>query len=525
MPYRNSFSTPAGRVVSTAALHSTINSSRGKRQRSFPAKVPFLSGALRALVLVLACGIALSAPADAQISILPTNVTPASVDIGDTHPTEIGMKFESDTSGYITALRFYKSKNNAGTHTAHIWSVSGKLLGSATFANETATGWQQVTFATPVAISANTVYVASYFAPKGHYSENVHYFSSAVNKPPLHALASGTNGPNGVYLHSATSGFPTTNSYEATNFWVDIVFSTQQTPASPQLKVSATTLSFGSVAVNTAATSSVTLTSSGTSAVTVNSASITGTGFSIVAGSFPETLNPSQSLTLQVQFKPTASGAATGKLTISSNSTTGSTSTVSLSGTGAAANPQLKVSASTLSLGSVAVNSAATGSVTLTSSGTTAVTVSSASIAGTGFSIVGGTFPATLNPNQTMTVQLQFKPTAAGSDTGSLTIKSNSTTGATATVALSGTGTAVAGQVDLSWSAPSSSADPVAGYNVYRALGSGAFQLVNSSVDRATTYVDTGVVAGDTYNYIVKSVDTSGVESAPSNEIAVSVPQ
>jgi fibronectin type 3 domain-containing protein len=123
-----------------------------------------------------------------------------------------------------------------------------------------------------------------------------------------------------------------------------------------------------------------------------------------------------------------------------------------------------------------------------------------------------------------MTLQLQFKPTAAGSDTGNLTIKSNSTTGATATLALSGTGTAVAGQVGLAWNAPSSSADPVAGYNVYRALGSGAFQLVNSLMDRATTYTDTGVVSGKTYNYIVKSVDTSGVESAPSNEIAVAVP-
>jgi Domain of unknown function (DUF4082)/Abnormal spindle-like microcephaly-assoc'd, ASPM-SPD-2-Hydin len=524
VPYRNSFSTPAGRVVSTSALHSTIKSLRGKRPRSFPAKVPLLRGALRALLVILACGIALSAPADAQISLLPTNVTPVSVDIGDIHPTELGMKFKSDTSGYITGLRFYKAKNNGGTHTAHIWSSSGTLLGSASFANETASGWQQVNFATPVAISANTVYVASYFAPSGHYSETLDYFLSAVNNAPLHALANATNSPNGIFLHSAKGGFPTSNSHEAINFWVDIVFSTAQTPASPQLKVSATTLSFGSVAVNTAATSSVTLTSSGTSAVTVNSASITGAGFSIVASSLPATLSPNKSLTLQIQFKPTASGAATGKLTISSNSTSGATATVSLSGTGAAANPQLKVSATTLSFGSVTVNSAATGSVTLTSSGTTAVTVSSASISGTGFSIVGGTFPKTLNPNQTMTLQLQFKPAAAGSDTGKLTINSNSTTGGTAAVALSGKGTAVAGQVDLTWSAPSSSADPVAGYNVYRAIGSGAFQLVNSSMDRATTYVDTGVVSGDTYNYIVKSVDTSGVESVPSNEIAVSVP-
>jgi hypothetical protein len=515
VPYRNSFSTPAGRVVST---------SRGKRQRSFPAKLPLLSGGLSVLLLLLTLGMALVTPANAQITLWSASAKPTTIDHGNPAPTEIGMKFKSDTTGYVTGLRFYKASTNVGTHTAHIWSMSGTLLGSASFANETASGWQQVNFAKPIPVTANTDYVASYFAPSGHYSMDSNYFATkGIDNAPLHALANGVNGGNGVYLHASKSGFPW-GTYLSSNFWVDIVFSTQATAANPQLKVSATTLSFGSVALNTAATSSVTLTSSGTSAVTLNSASITGTGFSIVAGTFPTTLNPNQSLTLQLQFKPTAAGAATGKLTINSNSTTGSTATVSLSGTGAAANPQLKVSATTLSFGSVAVNSATTGSVTLTSSGTTAVTVSSASVAGTGFSIVGGTFPATLNPNQTLTLQLQFKPTAAGSDTGKLTVNSNSTTGATAAIALSGTGTTVAAQVDLSWSAPSSSADPVAGYNVYRALGSGAFQLVNSSMDTKTTFVDTGVVGGDTYNYTVKSVDTSGVESAPSNEIAVSVP-
>ena len=49
-------------------------------------------------------------------------------------------------------------------------------------------------------------------------------------------------------------------------------------------------------------------------------------------------------MSLTVQFKPTTTGSLSGQLTVSSNSTTGSTSTVALSGTGAAAtNPQLTV--------------------------------------------------------------------------------------------------------------------------------------------------------------------------------------
>jgi hypothetical protein len=48
------------------------------------------------------------------------------------------------------------------------------------------------------------------------------FFSlGGVNAPPLHALADGVDGPNGVY-HPET-GFPTA-SYESTNYWVDVVF-------------------------------------------------------------------------------------------------------------------------------------------------------------------------------------------------------------------------------------------------------------------------------------------------------------
>jgi hypothetical protein len=294
--------------------------------------------------------------------------------------------------------------------------------------------------------------------------------------------------------------------------------------ASPQLTLSASTLSFGSETVNTAKSMTLTLTSSGTSAVTVSSAAITGAGFTIVAQSFPVTLNANQSVTLQVQFEPTATGAATGQLTISSNSTTGGTAAVTLSGTGTAASPQLTISASSLSFGSETINTAKTMTLTLSSTGTSAVTVNSAAITGAGFTIVGGSFPVTLTPTQTLTVTVQFEPTAAGAVTGQVAISSNSTTGGTADVALSGTGTAVAYAVDLSWTAPSSSADPVAGYNIYRAISGGSLALVNSSADSSTTYVDSTVVSATTYNYVVKSVDSSGVESVASNEITAAIP-
>ena len=92
-------------------------------------------------------------------------------------------------------------------------------------------------------------------------------------------------------------------------------------------------------------------------------------------------------------------------------------------------------------------------------------------------------------------------------------------------VALSGTGVDVSYQVDLTWDAPTSSPDPVTGYNVYRApSGSSTYQQLNTTVVTQTSYIDNGVQNGQTYDYIVESVDSSGVTSTPSNMAAVPIP-
>jgi fibronectin type 3 domain-containing protein len=79
--------------------------------------------------------------------------------------------------------------------------------------------------------------------------------------------------------------------------------------------------------------------------------------------------------------------------------------------------------------------------------------------------------------------------------------------------------------VKLSWNAPTPTSDPIAGYHVYRtAAGGSNYAALSSSVDTQTTYTDTTVQSGNTYDYVVKSVDKKGVESAPSNATAVTVP-
>jgi hypothetical protein len=88
----------------------------------------------------------------------------------------------------------------------------------------------------------------------------------------------------------------------------------------------------------------------------------------------------------------------------------------------------------------------------------------------------------------------------------------------------SSTQTSSSHQVNLSWVAPNSTSDPVVGYNVYRSVSGSGFQLLNSTVDTRTSYTDITVQSGTTYDYLVRSVDSSGNESAPSNSTTVTIP-
>jgi hypothetical protein len=157
-------------------------------------------------------------------SIWGSATVPATPNENDTNAVEVGVKFRASQAGTITAIRFYKGSLNTGTHVGSLWSASGTLLGRATFTNETASGWQQVNLATPVAVAANTSYVASYHAPVGRYAVNGNYFASATTNGPLTALASATEAPgNGMYRYTATPAFPN-STYNSENYWVDVVY-------------------------------------------------------------------------------------------------------------------------------------------------------------------------------------------------------------------------------------------------------------------------------------------------------------
>jgi hypothetical protein len=191
--------------------------------------------------------------ADCPCMIWSGSTVPGTADANDGTSLEVGVRFRADVDGTITGIRFYKAAANTGTHIGNLWTNAGGPLGSVTFSGESASGWQEATFAAPISITANTTYVASVFMPAGHYSFDAAYFAGqGADNPPLHALQNGVDGSNAVYLYSATSAFPT-DTYNSGNYWVDVVFDTESGPDTSPPLVTGITPGNGASGVSAAA--------------------------------------------------------------------------------------------------------------------------------------------------------------------------------------------------------------------------------------------------------------------------------
>ena len=155
-----------------------------------------------------------------------TTIPAGTVVFGSRAIITLVLNFALPLMATLPVCVFTKASLNTGTHSGNLWTSTGQLLGSAVFSNETASGWQQVDFATPVAVTAGTVYIASYFAPNGNYAVDSSYFAnSGVDNWPVYLFQDGESGSNGVFTYSASSAFPI-SSFQASNYWVDVVFDT-----------------------------------------------------------------------------------------------------------------------------------------------------------------------------------------------------------------------------------------------------------------------------------------------------------
>jgi len=257
-------------------------------------------------------------PASCPCSIWNDSVTPPLE--SDTGAVEVGVKFRSEVAGEITAIRFYKGAGNTGTHVGHLWTGSGTLLAEATFTGESASGWQEVQLDAPVAIDADTTYVASYHAPNGGYAATSGYFAgNGADSPPLHALADGVDGANGVYNYGPSGVFPT-STFNQANYWVDVVFDDDVGPDTTPPEVDSKTPNAGASGVDPSANVSATFNEA------IDPATINGANFelrdgagavvpaavSYSAATRTATLDPDDPLANSTSYTATLKGGAGG---------------------------------------------------------------------------------------------------------------------------------------------------------------------------------------------------------------------
>jgi Domain of unknown function (DUF4082)/Fibronectin type III domain/Bacterial Ig domain len=465
-------------------------------------------------------------------SIWGNAVTPPEPDSGDSHSVELGVKFTSEAPGTVTGVRFYKSAANTGTHIGNLWSTSGERLGTATFTNETETGWQQVSFSTPVEISPNTTYIASYFAPSGHYAASQYYFytppptgGNILNSPPLHAVSAAAppaNGSyvsaNGVYSYSSSSTFPT-SSFEGTNYWVEPVFE----PSSPTSPGQVTDVS--ATAGDLSATVSWSAPSSGGQ---VASYTIT-----------PYVGGVAQPATTITGSPPATSAAITG-LTNGTSYTFTVTATNAI-GAGPASEPSNAVTPDSLT-----APAAPTG-VTATAANASAVLTWSAPSNGgspiTSYTItpyiggapqptstVSGSPPATGTTVTGLTNGTSYTFTVTATNAigaGPASEPSNAVTPATITAPSAPTGVSASAATDqalVSWSAPSNNGgSPIASYTIIPYVGAAAQTPTTVSASSTSTIVK-GLSNGAPYTFTVTAANAAG-SGPPSSASTAVTPQ
>ena len=320
---------------------------------------------------------------------------------------------------------------------------------------------------------------------------------------------------------------PTSASQESSNLLVAINTQSPHTAGSLRgtgstslLSVTPSVVGFGNVSVGSPVTQPLRLTNGGSNSVMIKSVSATGAGFSISGLITPQTLTPGESVNFTAEFNPKGTGTETGTISIATESTPVS---VGLNGVGVSSAAQLVASTTSLSFGNVMIGDSPSQQVILKNRGNASADISSVSVTGGSYTLGGVTSNVTLAPDQSAILTVEFGPKTMGSLPGKVTISSNAV-GPPLVIQLSGAGTQKGQQqsVALNWD---KSTSQVAGYFVYRSSKpSGPYSKLNPEASPETSYTDSSVVGGQTYFYVVTSVNFENIESAFSEQVSVTVP-
>jgi hypothetical protein len=253
---------------------------------------------------------------------------------------------------------------------------------------------------------------------------------SAVFKPTAGNADKGT-----ITITSNAAGSPSLVTLSGTG--------TTGTTAAAALTVTPTTIAFGSVAVGSEQTQTVHVENTGNETATISKLTISGTGVSLSGMTAPTTLAAGQTVNLTVAYKPVAAGTLTASLAIASNATNPNV-VVGINAT--ATSSTLAATPSSVSFGNVVVGSNTTQTIRLQNIGTSEVKISAITPSVSSIAISGVTTPINLAPGTSATLTAAYKPTAAGSVTGKITVTSNAV-GSPTIVDLSATAAAAAVQL------------------------------------------------------------------------------
>jgi hypothetical protein len=504
---------------------------------------------LLTIVLMIACTQAIG-----QISFwtnVGTPVVPEATD--DRLSVTLGLKFYSDIAGSVTGVRFYKGRNNTGLHIGTLWSGTGVKLATVTFSGETASGWQQATFSSPVSIAANTPYVISYTAPNGGYAVDKPYSWSTLSSGSLHVSGSSP----GVFTYGSNV-FPK-NSWYDSNYWVDVLFSPNRvdtsfwsnsaTPVVPEatddrlsvtlglkfysdIAGSVTGVRFYKGSNNSGLHMGTLWSGTGVKLATVTFSGETASGWQQATFSSPVSIAASTSYV--ISYTAPNGGYAVDKpyswSTLSSGSLHVSGSSPGVFAYGSNIFPNSSWYSSNYwvdvvfssSTGTNPSNPApATYSISGTVSGSAATLTLSGAASGSTTTDSAGRYSFTGLANGTYVVA----PTQTGSTITPVTalavVNGVSITGLNFTA--TSTPAPISRSITLSWAGSSSGS--IQGYNLYRAeVAGGAFTKLNASPIATTGFTDSNVASGRTYYYVATAVDTSNNESEYSNEATAPVP-
>ena len=132
----------------------------------------------------------------------------------------------ADVNGYITAIRFYKGAQNTGAHVGNLWTGTGTLLATVTFASESASGWQEVAAADPRRDHREYDLRRVVSHEHGLLRRRRRLLrDTAVDNGPLHALRDGQDWGRTASTGTGAAAFPN-QTFNSTNYWVDVVFVT-----------------------------------------------------------------------------------------------------------------------------------------------------------------------------------------------------------------------------------------------------------------------------------------------------------